>query len=718
MTSYTSSLSQCIDNLHKNDDDVQSYFPSLEALISIQSWNNDIEKAFQTNTILSKPSSSSSTEKVISIQEVAKKLHQTILSLLIEYRKLSIYDDDNDGDDINAVDKAVSDFVSNSRNEININSQNEMNTNATADTLLIKIVHEIQNQHNNIVKINHPTNENANDGFTPTTIIIQNNLRTHESKWNILYETLSEVIRACKHVLRLNRTLLKEKKLANRRNTNTNRTSANNTNREEEGESKDLAPNEKDHVLLWNTICGIDSCHQLCTIGMIKLYLVLLEINSTPLYTKLQQQQQQQQQQPQQQEQIQKIEPKTLYLRDNLAKQSCITLFHSTNSSNGGGDASTANDPISKKGLQALITPKSNVYGIPILVRLLMTSTSTQLMLVLIKFLHSLVGTVSGIMVLIDAEVKTYYMQQLKQSELVDDNDDGSSQQPQKQQEPNMVSILVSTLAWSIRSNPTSTTTMTPTNDACIDIAIEIIRVLFAIQNRHRSYYKQISDNDTPTMTQLGILIIDILHLPNNTHPKFYECKSTVVILLIDAPTEYTHFLYLNQSVSSLMRLLWIQLNQIVIENEGMVQGQASAASILPILIVLNKLSLSHAEMKRCIKDEIFPPPSDKINNKMDDSNDNNERKQEEGNQEYESISSGAKSNNINPIDAPQGTIRWKLIKLMTWTESNVKRCASELIWTLCDGNSKEFVKRTGFGNAVHMLGIRGLVSIPKSNNS
>ena len=443
---------------------------------------------------------------------------------------------------------------------------------------------------------------------------------------------------------------------------------------------------------------------------MIKLYLVLLEINSTPLST-----QQNQQQQNQQQQQIQK----TLYLRDNLAKQSCITLFHSTNNSNGGDSSSSSTtEPISKKGFQALITPKSNVYGIPILVRLLMTSTSTQLMLVLIKFLHSLVGTVPGIMVLIDAEVKSYYVQQLKQNNEVDRDDDNSQQE--QQQEPNIVSILISTLAWSIRSFPkiSTSTTPIPKNDNRIDIAIEIIRVLFAIQNRHRSYYKQISDKDTPTMTQLGILIIDILHLPNNTHPKLYECKSTVVILLMDAPLEYTHFLYLNETISSLMRLLWIQLNQVVIENEGMVQGQASAASILPILIVLNKLSLSHEEMKGCIKDEIFPPSStDSKTSDDEDNNGNDERKQKESNQVYESISSGAKSNNINPIDAPQGTIRWRLIKLMTWTESNVKRCASELLWTLCDGNSKEFVKRTGFGNAVHMLGIRGLVNIPKSNH-
>ena len=73
-------------------------------------------------------------------------------------------------------------------------------------------------------------------------------------------------------------------------------------------------------------------------------------------------------------------------------------------------------------------------------------------------------------------------------------------------------------------------------------------------------------------------------------------------------------------------------------------------------------------------------------------------------------------SKNMHPLNAPEGSTRWKLIKLMTYTESNVKRCTGELLWTLCDSNSNEFVLRCGFGNAVHMLSIKGLYKIPASN--
>ena len=64
----------------------------------------------------------------------------------------------------------------------------------------------------------------------------------------------------------------------------------------------------------------------------------------------------------------------------------------------------------------------------------------------------------------------------------------------------------------------------------------------------------------------------------------------------------------------------------------------------------------------------------------------------------------------IHPVDAPVGTMRAMLCALMTDLEPTVKRCASELLWVLCDEQADEFTMRTGFGNAVHMLQLRGIV--------
>ena len=64
----------------------------------------------------------------------------------------------------------------------------------------------------------------------------------------------------------------------------------------------------------------------------------------------------------------------------------------------------------------------------------------------------------------------------------------------------------------------------------------------------------------------------------------------------------------------------------------------------------------------------------------------------------------------IHPVDAPVGTMRAMLCTLMTDLEPTLKRCASELLWVLCDEQADEFTMRTGFGNAVHMLQLRGIV--------
>ena len=49
----------------------------------------------------------------------------------------------------------------------------------------------------------------------------------------------------------------------------------------------------------------------------------------------------------------------------------------------------------------------------------------------------------------------------------------------------------------------------------------------------------------------------------------------------------------------------------------------------------------------------------------------------------------------------------------MPWVDSNVERGARELLWTRCDGDPVTSVPRTGVGNAVRFLGIRGCVDPP-----
>jgi hypothetical protein len=92
------------------------------------------------------------------------------------------------------------------------------------------------------------------------------------------------------------------------------------------------------------------------------------------------------------------------------------------------------------------------------------------------------------------------------------------------------------------------------------------------------------------------------------------------------------------------------------------------------------------------------------------------------------SISSGNTS--MNPTDCPPGTLRAELVGYMTSVDTNLKRITAELLYTLCMQNGRwlylylccyylfiyifiyivdEFIYRTGFGNAIALLKIKGL---------
>ena len=60
----------------------------------------------------------------------------------------------------------------------------------------------------------------------------------------------------------------------------------------------------------------------------------------------------------------------------------------------------------------------------------------------------------------------------------------------------------------------------------------------------------------------------------------------------------------------------------------------------------------------------------------------------------------------VHPIDAPPGTLRHRLLSLMTSLKSGAKRYATELVWELCSRDQEEFSLRAGFGNASHKLRI------------
>jgi hypothetical protein len=232
-------------------------------------------------------------------------------------------------------------------------------------------------------------------------------------------------------------------------------------------------------------------------------------------------------------------------------------------------------------------------------------------------------------------------------------------------------------------------------SDSRSELVLEILCALFAMD----AGVSSITQYSQETMTQLGIILCELLKL-SSSDARVYQCKLAVVALLLNAPNEYAEYLATTGGITQLVEIMAYQLSVVVIERTG--SGAEDAAAVVPILLVLQKLSQASPTVLKIVKDKVFPPDEESVF-------------QEKVKAEIVNQTEGkVKAKNMAPLDAPKGSLRWKLISLMTWTESNVKRSGSELLWTLCDDDPTQFVLRTGFGNAVHFLGMKGCVALPK----
>jgi hypothetical protein len=282
-----------------------------------------------------------------------------------------------------------------------------------------------------------------------------------------------------------------------------------------------------------------------------------------------------------------------------------------------------------------------------------------------------------------------------------DDDQDGCSFLEKENDNDNkkygLLEVLVATLAWAIRSGPPFPGGQ---YDRRSDLALEILRALFALDAGKPSTMP-LPSNDA--MTQIGIMLCEILRL-SNADIRVYECKLAVVTLLLNAPEQYSGYLSSNGGIKPLVDIMAYQLSVVVVERTG--SSAEDAAAVVPILLVLRKLCQSNKSILQLVKNEVFPPDfEDEFQGKV------------KAEMKKEQSEGQSKAKNMAPLDAPRGTVRWKLIRLMTWIDSTVKRAACELLWSLCYEDATEFVLRTGFGNAVHFLGNKGLVPLPAGVN-
>lgn len=196
----------------------------------------------------------------------------------------------------------------------------------------------------------------------------------------------------------------------------------------------------------------------------------------------------------------------------------------------------------------------------------------------------------------------------------------------------------------------------------CEDLALQLI--MTSNDSSLKLLFKNEENNEDLDSNNLQLTDFD--------DPKF--CKNLISLL-----TSYSSP-FLSNSLTRILSRTLIKANHL--------EHSEKSALLLPIIISISKIiNLSPFHFK-IVKKFVFPSPFNKVQHNIN----NNSKK------------------SIDPTDAPSNTLRGELIKLIISIDSNVKRCVSELIFKLCNSDSDEYVYRTGFGNAVALLQMKGLI--------
>jgi len=343
-------------------------------------------------------------------------------------------------------------------------------------------------------------------------------------------------------------------------------------------------------------------------------------------------------------------------VRQQVARHACLCLFYSTYSPSG-------NDGNIQRAQTHLV---ENLGFLDMLMRLLLTNNTPVVLVALVRSLHNLLGSLPGT------------VQRVEEARIQCIEPDAPWAASLDGTETDLRTLLTNILMWSLQATPAFPGDAT---DRRADLVLEILRILYVLR-AGRFVMKEES---------MAQLLAYFLKLPN-TEERAYRCKLAAISLLMDAPAKYSKQLVEQKGVLPLLFVMESQVTQVLDLSE---EGSGAAAAVVPILSVLNKFCTHNEAFRSKVKTHIFPP---------------------EAEENFASLVAEAKTKtkkNMRPLDAPEDTLRWKLIKLMTWSESHVKRISSELLWTVCDKKEKEFIWRVGLGNALPILSSKGLVEIP-----
>lgn len=207
-------------------------------------------------------------------------------------------------------------------------------------------------------------------------------------------------------------------------------------------------------------------------------------------------------------------------------------------------------------------------------------------------------------------------------------------------------------------------------SDLSIELVVEILRCCFAFR-----LGSKLLDEKWRTLIELTLTSKNKL------------CQNAGISVLVDAPTQYS----LNSAT-----VLGILSRELHDTDKGLIDD-SDAAAIIPILTVLHKFCVANPEFRQAVRKGIF---------------DDEQSYQVALKREIEK-NGHLTARNAKPLDAPKGSLRSNLMRLMSCPHSIVKRLAGELLWSMLNGDKDEFIRRVGLGNALPFLSAKGLARLP-----
>jgi hypothetical protein len=361
-----------------------------------------------------------------------------------------------------------------------------------------------------------------------------------------------------------------------------------------------------------------------------------------------------------------------------LARDASLYVFYATYSHFPG-------DKTASTGIEHLI---SNLHFPKECLEILMKTNSVSLALTLIRNLHSMtVSFPTARSNILDAKVWC-------------DPSVATQPSPWAPKESTFINFSESCLAlmqWSFDASP-SFPSENP-DDKRAELVIEILNCFYAMrkgQELGEPTSRVDVENDNPSLRRSIIYLLQ-LRLPERCNTKtadeiifwrIHQCKLSTVSLLMDSDVSFGEYLVDIDSFDPLLKIFEHQVDEVV----GKTQVDNTAtATLVPILVVLNRYSLASSVVQQKVKAFVFPTETDK--------------------KFQQSIKENWKTK-MSPLDAPKDTQRGKLIVLLSWVDGYIKRCSAELMWTLCNSDSSEFTFRVGLGNALPLLNAKGLSPI------